>query len=198
MKKAFIKVSAFIMSLSLCSFPAFAEETTMITDGDTICKIINVFKAENNIPEKYTFTPFYNSASGNLYVGFETNELRLKYAPLLAALYEEYHIDRTHILYANPTEGESVEPSPVPQYLLGDVNEDSTVAVDDAMAALSAYAAKVAEQPTNLNEAQTYAADPNGDGELTIEDAIYILKYYTANTVAESGKSWIDIVVFDA
>ncbi len=45
-----------------------------------------------------------------------------------------------------------------------------------------------------LTERQIQAANVNGDGELSVDDAQNILKYYTQKTVAGKDITWEDIL----
>ena len=66
--------------------------------------------------------------------------------------------------------------------------------MDDAQAALIAYTEQFAGNDSGLNAVQMKAADVNGDGALTVEDAQYILIYYTENTVAGKSLTWDDLL----
>ncbi len=60
----------------------------------------------------------------------------------------------------------------VQKTLLGDVNGDGEVTIDDATA-IQKYVADM----TEFDDARFSAADVNNDGDLTIDDAILVQKY---------------------
>lgn len=74
-------------------------------------------------------------------------------------------------------------------FMLGDVDSNGAITIQDAYAALLAYVASTAGLETDLTDAQTAAADIDGDGVITLSDAYKILVYYT--TEASGGvPSW--------
>lgn len=72
----------------------------------------------------------------------------------------------------------------------GDCTLDGAVSVDDAQCALIAYTQDLAGLGSGLNARQTKAADVNGDGQVTVEDAQNILRYYVENFVSGNAVSW--------
>ena len=68
------------------------------------------------------------------------------------------------------------------------------MSVVDAQTALVAYTEKMAGNDCGLDAGQLQAADVNRDGKLTVEDAQYILIYYTENTVAGKSLTWDDLL----
>ena len=81
-----------------------------------------------------------------------------------------------------------------PDVLLGDVNLDNEITVEDAQIALISYTEQFAGNEIDLTEDQLKAADVNLDGSLTVEDAQYILIYYTERTVAGLDTTWEDLI----
>lgn len=80
--------------------------------------------------------------------------------------------------------------------MLGDVNGDLTVDSADAQLALNAYIDGISGNPLGLTEQQIAAADVNADGEISVEDAQFILNYYAWNSMAGVPTTWQDL--FDA
>ena len=78
--------------------------------------------------------------------------------------------------------------------LLGDVNLDKVVSVDDAQITLMAYTNRIAGKSMNLKDKQIKAADIDGNNEVSVEDAQLILLYYTQKTVAGKDVSWDDLL----
>ena len=66
----------------------------------------------------------------------------------------------------------------------GDVDNDGTVSVEDAVSVLTYYAQQSAgleaklTQAVDTEESAFLAADVDGDGQITVEDAVAILTYY--------------------
>ena len=66
----------------------------------------------------------------------------------------------------------------------GDIDQDGTVSVEDAVSVLTYYAQQSAGLEAKLTQAAAteesafLAADVDGDGQITIEDAVAILTYY--------------------
>ena len=77
-----------------------------------------------------------------------------------------------------------------PEYLPGDINNDSTVSVEDAQLALLAYVQTMAGLESGLTEQQTKAGDINGDNTVSVEDAQNILIFYVQNTIANIPTTW--------
>ena len=62
--------------------------------------------------------------------------------------------------------------------IMGDINGDGSVTIEDACLVLEAYAKHSAGLSSNLNAEQKAASDVNGDGQIAVEDAVSILQYY--------------------
>ena len=66
----------------------------------------------------------------------------------------------------------------------GDIDQDGTVSVEDAVSVLTYYAQQSAGLEAKLTQAAAteesafLAADVDGDGQITVEDAVAILTYY--------------------
>ena len=78
--------------------------------------------------------------------------------------------------------------------MLGDVNNDGTVSVEDAQLALLAYVQTMAGMERNLTEQQAKAADINGDKTVSVEDAQIILIYYVSNTLSGQNVTWDELL----
>lgn len=74
--------------------------------------------------------------------------------------------------------------------MLGDVNGNLEVDVVDAQLALIAYSERLVGQPDGFTKQQTFAADINADGDITVEDSQFILNYYAWNVLAEVPTAW--------
>lgn len=70
--------------------------------------------------------------------------------------------------------------------MLGDVNLDGAVTIQDAYEALLVYSSKSAGKGTGLIAVQEMAADVDGDDALTINNVYRILLYYAT---ASAGKT---------
>ncbi len=197
---AFFFVMLFI--LNAISIPVSAsDEPSLISDLDTIMKIANIYMAEHHIRRRTSFAYFTVSISSKkefIHIGCRDHYVEETYAqPLLEYLYA-YHVDPkviaggTHDLESGGVEYD-VE---LPNYTLGDFNDDSAVTAEDAQLALAAYAEKCAGKAPEWTEVQKAAYDPDCDDELTAADAQFILQYYVSNTVAGIPTTWVDIVVF--
>lgn len=81
------------------------------------------------------------------------------------------------------------EPNPEPDYLLGDVNNDGAVTVEDAVAVLTYYAQQSAGLTPDTSNFIVAAADVDGNGAVAVEDAVKILAYY-AQQSAGLTPSW--------
>jgi hypothetical protein len=88
--------------------------------------------------------------------------------------------------------GETTEPKP--EYLLGDLNDDGTVSVEDAQLALLAYVDTMAGLDSGLTEKQKLAGDINGDKDISVEDAQTILLYYVRNTLSGESVTWDELL----
>ncbi len=79
------------------------------------------------------------------------------------------------------------------KYRKGDVNRDGDVAVDDAQLALKEYVYYgVAGKEHVLDAEQRQLAEIDGEPEITVTDAAYILAFYT-NWLAEPAMRSTDI-----
>ena len=103
------------------------------------------------------------------------------YAGSTAQAYAEKY-DREFIALSNET-----------NILLGDVNGDGTISIDDAQLVLLEYVNLMAGLDSTLTEQQMLAADINGDQTISVDDAQYILSYYTEQ-LAGKTPSWDDII----
>ena len=77
-----------------------------------------------------------------------------------------------------------------PEVLLGDVDENGEVSIEDVQTALKAYTVRVSGKDHGLTAKQVKAADVNADGELSVDDVQNILIYYVNNTVAGKKLTW--------
>ncbi|MBR3268866.1 MAG: dockerin type I repeat-containing protein [Oscillospiraceae bacterium] len=77
--------------------------------------------------------------------------------------------------------------------VLGDVDGNGAIELDDAQLALAAYTNQLAHKPSGLNTTQEQAADVTGDGDVTVDDAQAILQYYT-ETLAHKNPTWDKIL----
>ena len=62
------------------------------------------------------------------------------------------------------------------------------------MFALVSYTEQLAGNDMKLNADQIKAADVDGNGAVGVEDAQWILKYYTERFVARKNITWDDIL----
>ena len=88
----------------------------------------------------------------------------------------------------------TLEEGDIPAFLLGDVNRDGEVSVDDAQITLKAYTARMVGNEMELNDNQIKAADVNGNKEISVDDAQLILIYYVKNTLANNPTTWETIL----
>lgn len=77
--------------------------------------------------------------------------------------------------------------------LMGDVDRDGTISIQDATLALTEYARYASSLSSELDAEQQELADVDGDGLVTISDATYILTYY-AQQAASLSPTWEDIL----
>ena len=73
---------------------------------------------------------------------------------------------------------EELAASATPIIQLGDVDEDGILAVEDAVAILTAYARNSAALESNLTASQKRLADVDQDSSISVEDAVSVLTYY--------------------
>ena len=72
----------------------------------------------------------------------------------------------------------------IPLYLRGDGDGSCEVDVIDAELALQSYVVRLTGSVNDgLSEVQRTVLDVDGNGETVLEDAVYILKYYTQSFV---------------
>ncbi|MBR5362224.1 MAG: dockerin type I repeat-containing protein [Oscillospiraceae bacterium] len=81
-----------------------------------------------------------------------------------------------------------------PDYLLGDINDDGSVSVEDAQLALLEYVNAMTGLESHLAEKQKLAGDINGDNEISVEDAQNILLYYVSNTLSGQNIKWDELL----
>ena len=78
--------------------------------------------------------------------------------------------------------------------MLGDVNEDGEISVEDAQLTLNAYVKTMAGKDNDLTEKQVKAADVNGDGIVSVDDAQSILIYYVKNSLSGKSTTWDELL----
>ena len=78
-------------------------------------------------------------------------------------------------------------------YMLGDVDQNSTVDVADAQLALQYYTDLLTQKPGVLAAQQRLAADINADGVIGLEDVMAILQYST-EVLAHKSPTWEEIL----
>lgn len=81
-----------------------------------------------------------------------------------------------------------------PTYVLGDVNEDEEISVEDAQLTLNAYVKTMAGKDNGLTEKQVKAADVNEDGIVSVDDAQSILMYYVKNSLSGKSTTWDELL----
>ena len=194
MKKIAALLLAAILSCSAFVLPANAAEEE-ITDHETIQKIVYALKAEHFAEFRFSC----DLINDNIYISLSPNRTYVAVHDELVQYLREYNVNMDEMFFPS-TADYYLGPVPVPRvaYTLGDLNENGTVQLEDAEAALAAYTAAAGQLDTGLTETQSYAADPDGNGTLTLSDAQHILRYYTVNTLGQQNVSWVDIVVFGA
>lgn len=93
------------------------------------------------------------------------------------------------------TTSTTIETTPVkPEYLLGDVNDDGEISVEDAQLTLIEYVNSISGLESDFNEKQKLAGDVNCDNEISVEDAQTILLYYVSNTLSGESITWDDLL----
>lgn len=80
-----------------------------------------------------------------------------------------------------------------PEFLLGDVNDDGEVSVDDAQLTLLEYVEVMSGLKGSFTEKQKLAGDINGDRDVSVDDAQNILIYYVSNTLSGEHVTWDDL-----
>ena len=192
MKKIAALLLAAILSCSAFVLPANAAEEE-ITDHETIQKIVYALKAEY-FADLLINCQLYN---GNICIEYDDVSQEAVFGDLVKYL-DEYNINTRQIPFVS-TAMMTIPPLPPRAvYTLGDLNENGTVQLEDAEAALAAYTAAAGQLDTGLTEKQDYAADPDGNGTLTLSDAQHILRYYPVNTLGQQHVRWVAIVLFGA
>ena len=80
------------------------------------------------------------------------------------------------------------------EILLGDVNNDGEISVEDAQLTLIEYVSTMSGLDGSFTEKQKLAGNVNGDQQISVEDAQIILIYYVKNTLAGENFSWEQIL----
>ena len=57
-----------------------------------------------------------------------------------------------------------------------------------------AYVNIMAGNDSGLTQEQFHAADVNGDGQVSVDDAQFILIYYVSNTLSGLSATWDEII----
>lgn len=187
-------LSAAVMGMTVLSFTVSAEALPPITDPYDVVRAVKVYQAEYDVE---IFTVDYLEDEDWVQIYWASASDRVSYEELVKEFMDENNIYYFNTIYDCTPDIPHPYTPPAPRYLLGDIDDDGTVQLEDAQLAVNAYAEALIGQDTGLTEIQRKAADPNGDGVLTAEDAQYILMYYAANTLAGSARSWIDIIIRD-
>lgn len=89
---------------------------------------------------------------------------------------------------------ESLGDVPSSRLLLGDVDINGAVSVEDAQLTLNAYVKMMAGSTSGLTDQQVKAADVNEDGEISVDDAQNILLYYVKNTLSGTTTTWSTLI----
>ena len=224
MKKLLAALSACVLTMLSFCIPASAAKIT-VSDRELVERILRVIIAEkftvnpDKAPEGQFFAKYIYAADVGvhpdhpnevwMYINaYITIDVDSEIACVLRQYLEAYGYQniKTNIAW-NATDlsqapvGEPEKETmllPPPAVVLGDLDDNEAVTLDDAQAALRGYASWAASGETGLTEAQGYAADVDGNGELSLDDAQHILRYYTLNTLGQRNVGWVDIVVFGA
>ena len=77
--------------------------------------------------------------------------------------------------------------------MMGDVDGDEAITIQDASLCLLAYANHAVGNDYGLTDAQFVAADVDEDAEITLQDASFILTFYARNAVGDDV-TWSDIL----
>ena len=104
-----------------------------------------------------------------------------------------FNVDMDEVTFATGS-GKVKIGSSSPDFLLGDVNLDGTVSVEDAQLTLTAYVNIMADMDSGLSDIQKRAADVNADGEISVDDAQNILLYYVKNTLTGTPVTWEELL----
>ena len=78
--------------------------------------------------------------------------------------------------------------------ILGNVNGDKEISVEDAQLTLNAYVNGMSGMDSGLTAQQLKAADINGDGDVSVDDAQLILLYYVSNTLSGQSVTWDELI----
>ncbi|MBP0988892.1 MAG: hypothetical protein J6S92_11510, partial [Oscillospiraceae bacterium] len=105
-----------------------------------------------------------------------------------------FNVDLEEVAFATGSGKVKIGKADVSDFLLGDVNLDGAVSVEDAQLALTAYANLMADIDIGLTELQQKAADINADGQVSVDDAQNILLYYVSNTLAGIPLTWDELL----
>ena len=104
----------------------------------------------------------------------------------------EPYLEKDPTAFFSPEESQTGRQEP--EYLLGDINDDGEVSVEDAQLALLEYVNAMTGLESSLTDRQKLAADVNGDKESSVEDAQTILLYYVSNTLSGENVTWDDLL----
>ena len=74
------------------------------------------------------------------------------------------------------------------------VSGDGSIDAADARRTLADYVNVMSGKSASFDDVQKKAADVDGNGIVSVEDAQNILKYYVQNTVAGKTVTWEDIL----
>ena len=78
--------------------------------------------------------------------------------------------------------------------MLGDVNDDKEISVEDAQLVLIEYVSTMSGLDGSFTEKQNLAGDVNGDKAISVEDAQTILLYYVSNTLSGKNVTWDELL----
>ena len=81
-----------------------------------------------------------------------------------------------------------------PAFLLGDVNGDGEISVEDAQLTLIEYVNTMSGLDSGFSEKQKLAGDINGDKVISVEDAQNILLYYVSNMLSGQNVTWDELL----
>ena len=225
MKKLLAALFACVLTMLSFCIPASAAAKITVSDRELVERILRVIIAEkftvnpDKAPEGQFFAKYIYAADVvvlpdypnevwmhiNAYITIDVNaeiyDVLLQYLKAYGYknLIPHITVDSTDLSQAPVGEPEKETMLlPPPAVVLGDLDDNEAVTLDDALAALRGYASGAASGETGLTEAQGYAADVDGNGEVSLDDAQHILRYYTLNTLGQRNVGWVDIVVFGA
>ena len=105
-----------------------------------------------------------------------------------------FNVDLEEVAFATGSGKVKIGKADASDFLLGDVNLDGSVSVEDAQLTLTAYVNIMADMDSGLTDLQKKAADINADGQISVEDAQNILLYYVSNTLAGTTLTWAELL----